>query len=492
MVGATSFAISSISYQPTAEELLQAVREIKLDHAEFGVKRICATLKDKGWTVSENRVKKTMQEHGLLETAAPVPMAVEASSAPDATKDQEQPAKKATLVKEQTWPEPTVPPMDLFPKGDFPKGQICEYIGMNAYRSSSAEMRESDRQMSSILNEHREAAEVHRTARKYLRTIAQPGELMIDIVEKLEDKVRELVRAHFPERGIAFPTGCSINHVAAHWTPNAGDKTVLKRDDVVKFDIGIHVNGRIIDSAFTHYFNPRYDPLALAVREATNAGIREAGIDVRLGDVGAAIQEVMESYEVELDGKVYPVKAIRNLCGHSVGHYRIHYGKSVPSVKTADQTKMEEGEVFAIETFGSTGKGVVYDDLECSHYKRNMDAGHVPLRMPKAKELLGVIDRNFGSLAFCRRYLDRLGCKQYLLGLKNLCDVGLVDVSVLSPTTEQPMSKDRPPPSPPFIGLPFNHPSRKHYPNHIPATASTPFPRTISPPPSPSSSPSHH
>mmetsp|Transcript_4964 Transcript_4964/g.15566 ORF Transcript_4964/g.15566 Transcript_4964/m.15566 type:complete len:125 (+) Transcript_4964:1367-1741(+) len=88
---------------------------------------------------------------------------------------------------------------------------------------------------------------------------------------------------------------------------------------------------------------------------------------------------------------------------------------------------MEEGEVFAIETFGSTGKGVVYDDLECSHYKRNMDAGHVPLRMPKAKELLGVIDRNFGSLAFCRRYLDRLGCKQYLLGLKNLCDVGLVD-----------------------------------------------------------------
>mmetsp|Transcript_4970 Transcript_4970/g.15592 ORF Transcript_4970/g.15592 Transcript_4970/m.15592 type:complete len:183 (+) Transcript_4970:1206-1754(+) len=91
------------------------------------------------------------------------------------------------------------------------------------------------------------------------------------------------------------------------------------------------------------------------------------------------------------------------------------------------QTKMEEGEVFAIETFGSTGKGVVYDDLECSHYKRNMDAGHVPLRMPKAKELLGVIDRNFGSLAFCRRYLDRLGCKQYLLGLKNLCDVGLVD-----------------------------------------------------------------
>jgi len=31
---------------------------------------------------------------------------------------------------------------------------------------------------------------------------------------------------------------------------------------------------------------------------------------------------------------------------------------------------------------------------------------------PQAKELLGVIDRNFGTLAFCRRFLDRLGCKQ--------------------------------------------------------------------------------
>ncbi len=50
--------------------------------------------------------------------------------------------------------------------------------------------------------------------------------------------------------------------------------------------------GRIIDCAFTHHFNPRYDPLAKAVREATNTGIREAGIDVRLGDIGAAIQEV--------------------------------------------------------------------------------------------------------------------------------------------------------------------------------------------------------
>ena len=62
-------------------------------------------------------------------------------------------------------------------------------------------------------------------------------------------------------------------------------------------------------------------------------GIKEAGIDVRLCDIGEAIQEVMESYEVELDGKTYRVKSIRNLNGHSIGPYRIHAGKSVPIVK---------------------------------------------------------------------------------------------------------------------------------------------------------------
>lgn len=58
-----------------------------------------------------------------------------------------------------------------------------------------------------------------------------------------------------------------------------------------------------------------------AVRAATNTGIREAGIDARLCDIGAAIQETMESYEIELNGKTYPIKCIRNLNGHSIAPY---------------------------------------------------------------------------------------------------------------------------------------------------------------------------
>lgn len=63
----------------------------------------------------------------------------------------------------------------------------------------------------------------------------------------------------------------------------------------------------------------------------------------------------MESHEVELDGKTYQVKCVRNLNGHSIAPYRIHAGKSVPIVKGGEATRMEEGEFYAIETFGSTG-----------------------------------------------------------------------------------------------------------------------------------------
>lgn len=344
---------------------------------------------------------------------------------PTKKKKKKSKSKKKKEPLEQTDP-PTIPIKDLFPSGDFPEGEIQQYKDDNLWRTTSEEKREQERLEKPLYNDVRQAAEVHRQVRKYIRKYVKPGIPMIDICETLENMVRKLIAENGLRAGIAFPTGCSLNWVAAHWTPNGGDKTVLQYDDVMKLDFGTQIEGRIIDCAFTVAFNPMFDPLLEASKEATNTGIREAGIDVRLGDIGAAIQEVMESYEVEINGKTYQVKSVRNLNGHSIGPYQIHAGKSVPIVKGGEQTKMEEGEFFAIETFASTGKGYVREDLECSHYMKNFDVGHVPLRLPRAKQLLATIDKNFSTLAFCRRYLDRIGETKYLMALKNLCDAGIV------------------------------------------------------------------
>uniref|UniRef100_A0A6I8S9N7 Methionine aminopeptidase 2 n=1 Tax=Xenopus tropicalis TaxID=8364 RepID=A0A6I8S9N7_XENTR len=338
--------------------------------------------------------------------------------------------KKKKGSKSQTDP-PSIPISELYPSGVFPKGQECEYPATQdgrsaAWRTTSEEKKAMDQASEEIWTDFRQAAEAHRQVRKYVMSWIKPGMTMIEICEKLEDCSRKLIKENGLYAGLAFPTGCSLNNCAAHYTPNAGDPTVLQYDDVCKIDFGTHINGRIIDCAFTVTFNPKYDKLLEAVKDATNTGIKCSGIDVRLCDVGEAIQEVMESYEVEIDGKTYQVKPIRNLNGHSIGPYRIHAGKTVPIVKGGEATRMEEGEVYAIETFGSTGKGVVHDDMECSHYMKNFDVGHVPIRLPRAKHLLNVINENFGTLAFCRRWLDRLGESKYLMALKNLCDLDLL------------------------------------------------------------------
>lgn len=65
--------------------------------------------------------------------------------------------------------------------------------------------------------------------------------------------------------------------------------------------------------------------------------------------------------------------------------------------------------------------------METSHYAKRGDAPKVALRVSSAKTLLNSITKNFGTLPFCRRYLDRLGHDKYLLGLNNLVSAGIVE-----------------------------------------------------------------
>lgn len=343
--------------------------------------------------------------------------------------------------KAQNWP-PNLPIFDLLAhnKQEPREGEICEYVGdLNRHRITSEELRQEERAQADILREVRIAAECHREVRKFVQSYAKPGIQIAEMCEELENRNRLLVQERGLEQGLGFPTGCSLNHVAAHWTPNPGDKTVLQYDDVMKIDFGTQIKGRIIDCAFTVAFNPQFDPLLATVKEATNCGVREAGIDVRLCDIGAAIQEVMEAGEVEINHKTYQIKCCRNLNGHTIAPYEIHGGKSVPIVKgSSPNVRMEEGEFYAIETFGTTGRGYVVEDLECSHYMKTKNAPRVALRMATSQKLLGHISKTFGTLAFCRRWLERLDGgsfhvngnqgkqEKYLGGLKNLCDLGLV------------------------------------------------------------------
>ncbi|KAJ8064329.1 hypothetical protein OCU04_006674 [Sclerotinia nivalis] len=252
----------------------------------------------------------------------------------------------------------------------FLEGELTPYE--NTSRVTDEESRFDSRLWGKgFLDDYREAAEIHRQVRQYAqKELIKPGASLLSIADGIEDGIRALSGHQGLETGdsleasMGFPTGLCLNNIAAHWTPNPGGKDViLQNSDVLKVDFGVQKNGRIVDSAFTITFDHTYDNLLTAVKEATNTGILHAGVDARMSDIGAAIQEVTESYEIEIGGKVLPVKTIRNITGHDILRYHIHGGKQVPFVRNKNRDKMEEDEVFAIETFGSTGTGYLRDDV---------------------------------------------------------------------------------------------------------------------------------
>ena len=78
--------------------------------------------------------------------------------------------------------------------------------------------------------------------------------------------------------------------------------------------------------------------------------------------------------------------------------------------------RLEEGDVVALETFGSTGKGVVHADGEVSHYMVDPDAENA--RQPGAKHLLAFLKKEYNTLAFARRWLDGKAPKYVNVTLK--------------------------------------------------------------------------
>lgn len=193
--------------------------------------------------------------------------------------------KKKASATQQSAP-PRVLVSDLYHGRPYPEGQIVAYESKdeNLLRTTGEELRHlamANNMDDEFLNDYRKAAEVHRQVRQYAQTIAKPGIPMSQLAQEIEDGVRALLGNQGIEKGdplrsgMAFPTGLCLNHVAAHWTPNRGDKEViLQYDDVLSVDFGVHVNGRIVDSAFTVAANPVYDNLLAAVKAATNTGLK--------------------------------------------------------------------------------------------------------------------------------------------------------------------------------------------------------------------------
>lgn len=198
-------------------------------------------------------------------------------------KRNKKPKKKTSSVKQSS--PPRVSLKNLFPNGQYPSGEIQSYepVVENTARTT-AENRYLARTYlhdDKFLDDYRKAAEVHRQVRGWVQDSVRPGQALTDIAVGIEDGVRALLdntgleAGQGFESGMGFPTGLALNNCVAHYTPNPGQKEIfLQESDVMKVDFGVHINGWIVDSAFTMSFDPTHDNLLAAVKDATNTGIK--------------------------------------------------------------------------------------------------------------------------------------------------------------------------------------------------------------------------
>jgi len=262
---------------------------------------------------------------------------------------------------------------------------------------------------------------IHKKVRNNLYSFLKPGITLLDIAKIIESNTIELSKNNNTiNKGIGFPASLALNECAAHFHPEYNSKIAFNENDVLKIDFGVETNGWITDCAFTVCFNDKYDNLLNAVKEATYTGIQNAGMDVRIGEWGSKIQEVMESYEITLNGNTHQIKTISNLGGHNIINGIIHGGMFLPAVNRKDSIdesyKFKEG-VYAVETFGSTGNNYAFDNGESTLYRLNPTQNIISLE-PDILNFYNKIKSNFSSLPFTNRYIQ-----DYNYNYKNYLDI---------------------------------------------------------------------
>ena len=229
-----------------------------------------------------------------------------------------------------------------------------------------------------------QAGRIAADVREFLRQEAKPGVKLLELANRGEGRIISLGGKP------AFPVNLSLNHIAAHYTPSMDDEAVFTEQDILKIDVGVHVDGYIADTACTVGFD---DELIKASREALDAAIKVCAPGVRVCEIGRAVCEVIESHGYS---------PIRNLSGHSLEQYNLHAGTSIPNFMNSSKVFLEEGEVVAIEPFATTGIGKVKEGKPSGIFKFEKPR---PVRSPEARKLMEFISKKYYTLPFARRWL---------------------------------------------------------------------------------------
>lgn len=261
--------------------------------------------------------------------------------------------------------------------------------------------------------------------------IVVPGNSINNIVDYIENSIFDKINydSNIPlTGGCAFPVNISVNEIVAHYTSSSkNDDYILKKNDIVKVDFGVHKNGSIIDSAQTFHFDSKYDEFVEYSKKCTDYAVSLCGPDVNLGDLGKDIEEYVKSKEIHIDNKLYQLHTLKELSGHNIGEYLIHKSKALPNCAIKYPVRMEEGDFFAVEPFISTCAESYYDSPTNLFMVAKNYNNLIYLLCGDELELFNKIIKQYLTLCFCDKWLEKDIDKFDFNIFKNIIDKKIIE-----------------------------------------------------------------
>ena len=232
------------------------------------------------------------------------------------------------------------------------------------------------------------AGKIHHEVCERSRELIKPGASFLEIAQKIEGYIGQ-----YPEASLAFPVNLQINN-EVHYSPLPQDTRILNKEDIIKVDVGVHVEGYIADGAYTIALNKDYQEMV----DFTEKVLKETLTGLK---PGMKVSEIGKRLDTHMKGSKY--KIIKNLMGHQVQQWDLHSTKSVYVYEQDSPHIMEPGDAFAIEIFITDGLGFIKSSPHAVIYalKRKL----IPMRDMKLRALCKEIYDKRRYLPFTERYI---------------------------------------------------------------------------------------
>ncbi|MEZ5963221.1 MAG: type II methionyl aminopeptidase [Planctomycetota bacterium] len=260
------------------------------------------------------------------------------------------------------------------------------------------------------LEKLRQSGRISARTREHCKQMIQVGARLEDIARAAEAMIVELGGKP------AFPAQLSRNHIAAHYCSPPGDATVIQAGDIVKLDLGTHVDGYVTDNAVTVDLGAgAQSALVAASQTALENAIALMGPGASLTEIGGRIEDTI---------KAFGFNPVFNLTGHGVARYVIHCQPTVPNYRDRNASRLRPHQTIACEPFASDGAGYIESKgkAEVFGLKRRLKP-----RDRVGPELTAALEACEG-LPFARRtLLEHLGGEREVEnGLRQLRQIGVL------------------------------------------------------------------